>query len=116
LLEFKLCQTFATPYLVFTFNSDLASMHDLVFMRGEITSSVTTKSTTGDYLLSQHDARLLAQGLQRFYLWGRAGKGRRFERFSLDLKREELLKNADLGAWMVSHVDSLPFITFIFCL
>lgn len=44
------------------------------------------------------------------------GKGEGFERFSMDLKREELLKNADLGAWTVSHVDTLPFIAFIFCL
>jgi len=70
LLEYKLCQTFTTPYLVLTFDSDLASTQDLVLMRGEIIPSVTTKSTTGVYLLSQHDARLLAHGLQRFYSWG----------------------------------------------
>ena len=70
LLEYKLRRTFTTPYLVLTFDSDLASTQDLVLMRGEIIPSVTTKSTTGDYLLSQHDARLLAHGLQRFYSWG----------------------------------------------
>jgi len=40
-----------------------------------------------------------------------------FGRFSrLDtFKWEELVKNADFRAKMVSHIDSLPFITFIFC-
>ncbi|KAH9963579.1 ATP11 protein-domain-containing protein [Russula dissimulans] len=72
LLEYKLRQTFATPYLVLTFYSELASSHGLVLMRGEITptAAAATNSTTGDYLLSQNDAQLLAYGLQRFYLWG----------------------------------------------
>ena len=69
LLEYKLRQAFATPSLVLTFYFDLTSSHDLVLMCGEITPSAATKPTTRDYLLSQHDAHLLAHGLQRFYLW-----------------------------------------------
>lgn len=103
LLEYKLRQTFATPYLVLTFYSDLASSHNLVLMRGEITPSAAAQSTTGDYLLSQHDAQLLAHGLQRFYLWGSTSSKEREELLSDfherpdTFKWEELLKHADFG-------------------
>jgi ATP synthase mitochondrial F1 complex assembly factor 1 len=101
LLEYKLRQTFATPYLVLTFYSDLASSHDLVLMRGEITPSAAAQSTTGDYLLSQHDAQLLAHGLQRFYLWGSSKEREEllsnFHERPDTFKWEELLKHADFG-------------------
>jgi ATP synthase mitochondrial F1 complex assembly factor 1 len=101
LLEYKLRQTFATPYLVLTFYSDLASSHDLVLMRGEITPTASAQSTTGDYLLSQHDAQLLAHGLQRFYLWGSSKEREKllsdFHERPDTFKWEELLKHADFG-------------------
>jgi ATP synthase F1 complex assembly factor 1 len=102
LLEYKLRQTFATPYLVLTFYSDLASSHGLVLMRGEITPAAAAKSTTGDYLLSQHDAQLLAHGLQRFYLWGSSEEREKllsdFHERPGTFKWEELLKHADFRA------------------
>jgi len=103
LLEYKLRQTSATPYLVLTFYPELASSHGLVLMRGEITpSAAATKSTTGDYLLSQHDAQLLAHGLQRFYLWGSSKEREKllsdFHERPDVFKWEELLKHADFGA------------------
>jgi ATP synthase F1 complex assembly factor 1 len=101
LLEYKLRQTFATPYLVLTFYPELASSHSLVLMRGEITPSSATKSTTGDHLLSQHDAQLLAHGLQRFYLWGSSKEREKllsdFHERPDVFKWEELLKHADFG-------------------
>jgi ATP synthase F1 complex assembly factor 1 len=101
LLEYKLRQTFATPYLVLTFYSELASSHDLVLMRGEITPSAAKESATGDYLLSQHDAQLLAHGLQRFYLWGSSEEREKllsdFHERPDAFKWEELLKHGDSG-------------------
>lgn len=101
LLEFKLHQTFATPYLVLTFYPELASSHGLVLLRGEITPSAAKESTTGDYLLSQQDAQLLAHGLQRFYLWGSGNEKesllRDFHERSGEFRWEELLKHSDLG-------------------
>jgi ATP synthase F1 complex assembly factor 1 len=101
LLEYKLRQTFATPYLVLTFYSELASSHGLVLMRGEITPSGAMKSATGEYILSQHDAQLLAHGLQRFYLWGSSKEReqllRDFHERPDTFKWEELLKHGDFG-------------------
>jgi len=101
LLEYKLRQTFATPYLVLTFYSELVSSHGLVLMRGEITPSAAKESATGDYLLSQHDAQLLAHGLQRFYLWGsneeRENLLSDFHERPDAFKWEELLKHGDFG-------------------
>lgn len=70
LLEYKMRQTFATPYLVLTFHTDLAHTHGIVLLRGEITPS-SNASTSGEreWMLSQEDAQLLTMGLQRFYLW-----------------------------------------------
>lgn len=77
LLEYKMRQTFATPYLVLTFYTDLAHTHGIVLLRGEITPSSNANAETGgmDWMLSQQDAQLLTMGLQRFYLWPSAGKG-----------------------------------------
>jgi ATP synthase F1 complex assembly factor 1 len=101
LLEYKLRQTFATPYLVLTFYSELASSHGLVLMRGEITPSAAKKSATGDFLLSQRDAQLLAHGLQRFYLWGSSEEREKllsdFHKRPDEFKWEELLKHGDFG-------------------
>jgi ATP synthase F1 complex assembly factor 1 len=101
LLEYKLRQTFATPYLVLTFYPELASSHGLVLMRGEITPSAAKESGTGDYLLSQGDAQLLAHGLQHFYLWGSSEEREKLlsdfhERPDM-FKWEELLKHGDFG-------------------
>jgi len=103
LLEYKLRQSFATPYLVLTFYSELVSSHGLVLMRGEITPSAAaaTNSTTGDYLLSQNDAQLLAHGLQRFYLWGSSEEREKllsdfYERPDA-FKWEELLQHGNFG-------------------
>ena len=101
LLEYKLRQTFATPYLVLTFYPELTSSHGLVLMRGEITPSAAKKSDTEDYLLSQGDAQLLAHGVQRFYLWGSNEERERLlsdfhERPDM-FKWEELLKHGDFG-------------------
>jgi ATP synthase F1 complex assembly factor 1 len=102
LLEYKLRQTFATPYLVLTFYSELASSHGLVLMRGEITPSAAKESATGDFLLGQRDAQLLAHGLQRFYLWGSSEERekllRDFHERPDEFKWEELLKHGDFGA------------------
>ncbi|KAI5123975.1 hypothetical protein M0805_006387 [Coniferiporia weirii] len=67
LLEYKSRTTFATPHLVLTLYPDLARSHSLVLLRGELTPS---PAGGGRYLLNQHDAQLLALGMQRFYLSG----------------------------------------------
>ena len=101
LLEYKLRQTFATPYLVLTFYSELASSHGLVLMGGEITPSAAKETAAGDYLLSQRDAQLLAHGLQRFYLWGSSEEREKllsdFHERPDAFKWEELLKHGDFG-------------------
>ena len=84
-----------------TFYPELATSHDLVLMRGEITPSAVKESTTGDYLLSQRDAQLLAHGLQRFYLWGSSEEREKLlsdfhERPDM-FNWEDLLKHGDFG-------------------
>lgn len=66
LQEYKLRNSYATPYLVLTHYTDLARSHGIVLLRGEI-----TPGSGGDrrYLLSQEDAQILTMGVQRFYLW-----------------------------------------------
>jgi ATP synthase mitochondrial F1 complex assembly factor 1 len=101
LLEFKLRQTFATPYLVLTFYPELASSHGLVLLRGEITPSAAKESATGDYLLSQQDAQLLAHGVQRFYLWSSNDERKQllqdFHERPGEFRWEDLLKHSDFG-------------------
>ncbi|KAG1908496.1 ATP11-domain-containing protein [Suillus fuscotomentosus] len=77
LQEYKLRQSFATPYLILTFYPDFAQTHGIVLLRGEITPSAATAAATPSpgtpaarFLLSQIDAQLLAMGVQKFYLWG----------------------------------------------
>jgi ATP synthase F1 complex assembly factor 1 len=77
LQEYKLRQSFATPYLILTFYPDFAQTHGIVLLRGEITPSAAAAAaipgqdiSTARFLLSQIDAQLLAMGVQKFYLWG----------------------------------------------
>jgi ATP synthase mitochondrial F1 complex assembly factor 1 len=70
LQEYKLRNSFATPYLILTMYTDLAETHGIVLLRGEITPSTTSGSTSAyGYMLSQADAQMLAMILQKFYLW-----------------------------------------------
>ncbi|TFY77788.1 hypothetical protein EWM64_g6223 [Hericium alpestre] len=103
LLEYKLRQTFATPYLILTFYPDLASSHDVVLMRGEITPRANSTPDEADFLLSQQDAQLLALAVQKFFLWtgGADGKEREallktFHEQPENFKWEDLLKHAGL--------------------
>lgn len=73
LQEFKLRNSYATPYLVLTHYTDLAKTHGIVLLRGEITPG---SGNDGRYLLSQEDAQILSMGVQKFYLWsGSSSKG-----------------------------------------
>ena len=113
LQEYKLRQSFATPYLVLTHYTDLVKSHGLVLLRGEITPSASSASGavgagagegTGErFMLSQQDAQLLAVHLQRFYLWNegsneRAALLRAFHDTPAEFKWEELLKHTDFSA------------------
>lgn len=75
LQEYKLRQSFATPYLVLAMYTDLASTHGIVLLRGEITPSTSTGHGPSEdrYMMSQEDAQLLTIALQRFYLWNTDG-------------------------------------------
>ncbi|PPQ71843.1 hypothetical protein CVT25_006362, partial [Psilocybe cyanescens] len=94
LQEYKLRGAFATPYLVLTIYTDLATTHGVVLLRGEITPS----TTGGDrYMLNQEDAQILALSLQKFYLWNNNGKDdgerllRTFHEKPEEFKWQELL-------------------------
>ncbi|KAI0060611.1 ATP11-domain-containing protein [Artomyces pyxidatus] len=101
LLEYKLRQSFATPYLVLTFHPDFAGSHRVVLLRGEITPAA---AKAGDYMMSQQDAQRLAVGMQKFYLAG-AGEGATDRKALLQTFHErpeefswtELLKHGDVG-------------------
>ena len=69
--DFKKSGEWAQPRLVLTHYPELSRSHDLVLMRGEITTA-TAAGPSGSlanpgYLLSQAQAQLLALALQRFY-------------------------------------------------
>lgn len=107
LQEYKLRNSFATPYLVLTHYTDLAQSHGLVLLRGEITpsSSGAAASPDGDgrYLLNQQDAQLLAMCTQKFYLWkDEQEEGAKllktFHENPAEFKWEDLLKHADFSA------------------
>jgi len=66
LQEYKMRNSYATPYLVLTHYTDLARSHGIVLLRGEITPG---SGGDGRYLLSQEDAQILTMGVQQFYLW-----------------------------------------------
>jgi ATP synthase F1 complex assembly factor 1 len=97
--EYKLRNTFATPYLVLTNYTDLASTHSQVLLRGEITQ----RSDSGKYMLSQEDAQQLSMAVQKFYLWGDGGgEGKRLVRIFHEkpgeFKWKDLLKTTDWDA------------------
>lgn len=108
LQEYKLRQSFATPYLVLTHYTDLVKSHGLVLLRGEITPSGASPDagTTEDgvrYMLSQQDAQLLAIHVQRFYLQNEGSEERAtllktFHEAPEQFKWEELLKHTDFSA------------------
>lgn len=105
LQEYKLRQSFATPYLVLTHYTDLAHTHGVVLMRGEITPSAAGlgPGVDGRYMLNQENAQLLSMGVQKFYLWsngnGQEREGERllksFHEKPEDFRWEELLKHAN---------------------
>lgn len=94
LQEYKLRTSYATPYLVLTFYTDLSQSHGIVLLRGEITPSPTSapvqpgQETPERFLLNQVDTQLLAMGLQKFYLWGNGTE----DDSKRDLTAEALLK------------------------
>ncbi|GJE87872.1 ATP11 domain-containing protein [Phanerochaete sordida] len=107
LQEYKLRNSFATPYLALTNYTDLARSHDVVLLRGEITPSssgaAATPSGDGRYMLNQQDAQLLAMAIQKFYLWTdeqaeSAKLLRTFHENPTEFKWEDLLKHADFSA------------------
>ncbi|KAF4605591.1 hypothetical protein EYR40_004377 [Pleurotus pulmonarius] len=101
LQEYKLRQSFATPYLITTNYTDLARTHGTVLLRGEVTPA---GSGSGNFMISQEDAHLLLMALQRFYLWGgvsgsQEGEPQRllklFHETPEQFKWEDLLKTVD---------------------
>ena len=102
LQEYKIRNSFATPYLILTMYTDLAETHGIVLLRGEITPSTTSGSGSADrYMLSQADAQLLVMTLQKFYLWSENGSDltgetllRTFHQNPQDFKWQELVKSS----------------------
>lgn len=70
LQEYKLRNSFATPYLILTHYTDLVESHGIVLLRGEISPTVAGGSSEARFMLSQEDAQQLAMATQKFYLWG----------------------------------------------
>lgn len=110
LQEYKLRTSFATPYLVITFYTDLSQSHGIVLLRGEITPSSTSAAAQSGqeplerFLLNQIDAQLLAMGLQKFYLWGEGRKDG-----DHDLTADALLKQFHEEPEKFSWQDLLKF-------
>lgn len=107
LQEYKMRNSFATPYLVLTHYTDLARSHGVVLLRGEITPSTSNSGAAvdgdGRYMLNQQDAQLLAMGIQKFYLWkDEHGEGapllKTFHENPTEFKWEELIKHAEFSA------------------
>lgn len=107
LQEYKSRQTFATPYMIATFYTDLATTHNTVLMRGEITPSAASATGGPDtFLLSQGDAQVLIMMLQRFYLWDQKGDSdlgaakvlKTFHEKPEDFRWEDLVKASSLTA------------------
>ena len=95
LQEYKLRNSFATPFLILTMYTDLAETHGIVLLRGEITPS--TSSGSALYMLGQADAQMLAMSLQKFYLWKENGSDLErllytFHKNPQDFKWQDLLK------------------------
>ncbi|KAJ6501610.1 ATP11-domain-containing protein [Mycena vitilis] len=105
LQEYKLRESFATPYLVLTNYTDLAQSHGIVLLRGDITPSAAAGSAgvDGRYLLRQEDAHRLSMSVQNFYLWDATAGDESLERQKMvkafhenqdAFSWEELLKHA----------------------
>ncbi|KAH8086633.1 ATP11 protein-domain-containing protein [Cristinia sonorae] len=102
LAEYQRHGTFATPHLVITHYTDLASSHGLVLLRGEITpiGGQLGGAAGASYHLSQHHAQALAVGVQRFYLWNDRSNQpenllKTFHEKPEEFKWEELLRLSD---------------------
>jgi ATP synthase F1 complex assembly factor 1 len=94
--EYKTLDTFATPYLILIMYTHLAETHGIVLLRGEITPSAASESTS-PYMLSQADAQMLAMTLQKVYLWNENGSDlekmlHTFHKNPRDFKWQDLLK------------------------
>lgn len=95
--EFKQAGEWAQPYLVLTHYPDLADSHDMVLMRGEI----STQSAGGPpgavdnpgYLLTQQEAQLLSLALQRFYCADMAPPGENAKAALERAKRKQALRD-----------------------
>ena len=95
LQEYKMRNSFATPYLILTMYTDLAETHGIVLLRGEITPSTASGSTS--YMLSQADAQMLVMTLQKCYLWKENGSDlekllHTFHKNPQDFNWQDLLK------------------------
>ncbi|GAA5924197.1 hypothetical protein JCM3775_005619 [Rhodotorula graminis] len=77
LAEYKARGEYAQPYLILTHYTDLAASHNVVLMRGEISSNVTLNAT---------EAQVLAVRMQLFY--NDSGKDG-----SIEAQRRELLRS-----------------------
>ena len=104
--EYKLRNSFATPYLVLTFYPDLAQTHGVVLVRGEITPAQSVNEAGEQrYLLKPLEAQTLSMAMQKFYLWSKPEQGaaeddarrgllKTFHEDPTNFKWEELLKHA----------------------
>ena len=100
LQEYKIRNSFATPYLILTMYTDFAETHKIILLRGEITPSTASGSESADRcMLSQADAHLLAMTMQKFYLWNEDGQDltgekllRTFHQNPQDFKWQDLLE------------------------
>ena len=95
--EFKQNGEWATPHLVLTHYPELSHSHNLVLMRGEITSTAAggAEGSTDNpgFLLSQQQAQLLALALQKFYCTGLPVPGEDAKGQEERLKRAEALRD-----------------------
>lgn len=96
LQEYKMRQSFATPYLALTHHTDLVESHGLVLLRGEMTPSSASALGDGQFMLSQADGQRLSLALQKFYLWNADGKAeellKTFHENPAEFKWEDLLE------------------------
>ncbi|CAE6452388.1 unnamed protein product [Rhizoctonia solani] len=101
LQEYKHRQSFAAPHLALTFYTELATTHNAVLLRGEITPA---QSGDGRWLLGQEEAQALVVAMQKFYLPG-TGEGAKeredllkcFHERPEEFKWERLLELSDIG-------------------
>ena len=100
LQEYKMRNSFATPYLILTAYTDLAETHGIVLLRGEISPSTASGSASAcRYMLTQADAQMLAMTLQKYYLWNENSSDlekllQTFHKNPQDFNWQDLLKNS----------------------